>query len=235
MQSEKRATIERLTAYQGLYKDLQGYEGRYYDVSRQLIIDKAATELAILTKGVTDFEEIEKAKLLVAEVTAQRIKQLDIDKGKSSDEFLAGLRAGIDDIQLRQIKWGQVGYESFRGMAEGMTSAFTTGFEDIYKGKLQGLGDYATIIWDKRGRNFLTSWHKWPRRKFSCISRLLDQRECLGVGIVVKLLGYAGRSSIWPIGSTRSGAESGHHRCRLGIMGICRRRCSPGLCPVSRR
>lgn len=114
VQSEKKASLDKLAAYQSLYKDLQGYEGQYYEVSKQLLKEKAATELAILLKGVTDYKEIERIKQAADQATTLRMKQLDIEKGKSSDNFFDGVAAGFAELELKQTRWGQAGYQTFK-------------------------------------------------------------------------------------------------------------------------
>lgn len=198
VEAEKKASLDRLVSYQALYKDLQGYEGQYYEVSKRIIQERAATELAILNKGLTDFSQIEANERLVAEATTLKLKQLDIEKGKSSDNFIAGMKAQIDEIQLKQIRWGQVGYESFKTMTESMSSTFSTVFEDAYKGDLKSIGDYSTAIWDTVRKKFFdmvaqmitekiilsfgTNWVEGGTAVLSTINRVLGLADSLDLG-----------------------------------------------------
>lgn len=192
---KKRAEQQR-EATRNLYKDLEQYSGQYYDVQANLIAEQAQNYRDILIDEKTSAEEAAKYEVAIATWTTQELKKLGIEKGKSSDDFLAGLKAGIDEIQLKQTKWGQVGYDTFKGMSVGMATTFSTVFEDAYKRDLKSIGDYSTMIWDTTRLAFFKAAGDMAQQSLIInISAGWTDAGKSTLGIVDKLLSYAGVTS----------------------------------------
>jgi len=153
-QDEITGAEQKRAAMRNLYKDLQGYSGLYYEVEGQLIQQQAENYDRILIDEKTSAEDAAKYEVAIATWKTNELKKLDIEKGKSSDDFFAGFKAGIDEMELKQKKWGSVGVETMLAMSSAMSSTFATAFEDAYKGKLQSIGDYSKAIWDSTRQAF---------------------------------------------------------------------------------
>jgi tape measure domain-containing protein len=192
-----RAERQR-TATKDLYKDLEAYSGDYYAVEKALLDSRAQAYELLLIDEMTSAEDAAKYEVAIAAWKANELKKLDIERGKSSDEFFAGMRSRIDEISMKQTKWGQVGYDTFKAMTEGMSSTFSTVFEDAYKGQLQSIGDYSTMIWDKvRAKyfdmvaqmiaekivlSFGTTWAEGGAAVLSTINKVLGLADSLDLG-----------------------------------------------------
>jgi len=192
-----RAERQR-TATKDLYKDLEAYAGDYYAVEEALLDSRAQAYELLLIDEMTSAEDAAKYEVAIAAWKTNELKKKDIERGKSSDEFFAGMKARIDEISMRQTKWGQVGYDTFKAMTEGMSSTFSTVFEDAYKGQLQSIGDYSTMIWDKVRAKFFdmvaqmitekivlqfgTIWAEGGFEVLSTINRVLGLADSLDLG-----------------------------------------------------
>lgn len=192
-----RAERQR-TATKDLYKDLEAYSGDYYAVEKALLDSRAQAYELLLIDEMTSAEDAAKYEVAIAAWKANELKKLDIERGKSSDEFFAGMKARIDEISMKQTEWGQVGYDTFKTMTEGMSSTFSTVFADAYKGQLQSIGDYSTMIWDKVRAKFFdmvaqmitekivlqfgTTWVEGGTAVLSTINRVLGLADSLDLG-----------------------------------------------------
>ena len=193
----ERAERQR-AALKDLYKDLGGYSGEYYAVETALLDSRAAAYEKLLIDEKTSEEDAAKYRVAIAKWRENELVKIDIDQGKRSDDFFAGLNAHILETEKNQIRWGQVGYESFKAMTESMSSTFSTVFEDAYKGDLKSIGDYSTAIWDTVRKKFFdmvaqmitekiillfgTNWVEGGTEVLSTINRVLGLADSLDLG-----------------------------------------------------
>ncbi|MCK9195438.1 MAG: tape measure protein [Syntrophales bacterium] len=192
----KKRAEDRRAAMRNLYKDLEQYSGNYYDVEKALIDDQAENYENILIDEKTSAEDAAKFEVAIATWRTQELKKLDIQKGKSSDNFFEGMKAGIGEIELAQKKWGSVGLATFQAMSSGMATTFSNVFEDAYKGDLKSISDYSTAIWDTMRQTFFKSATEMAEQKIILFLQpdwTDDGKSTLG--IIDKLLGYAGVAS----------------------------------------
>ncbi|MCX5824435.1 MAG: hypothetical protein NTY86_13250, partial [Deltaproteobacteria bacterium] len=136
--NEKRGEAER-----EIYKDLRGYEDQYFAASKTLIDAQAEKYRGL---GVDE--------VAVAAWVTQELAKEDIKKGKSSNDFMAGVNAGIAEMKLNAIGFGTVGYETFKTFSDSSAKAFGSNFRDILKGDFSNLGE----AWKTVGENMLTTF-----------------------------------------------------------------------------
>lgn len=193
----ERAERQR-AALKDLYKDLGGYSGEYYAVEIALLDSRAQAYEKLLIDEKTSEEDAAKYRVAIAKWRENELVKIDIDQGKRSDDFFAGLNAHILETEKNQVRWGKVGYETFASMTAGMSSTFSTVFEDAYKGQLQSIGDYSTMIWDKvRAKyfdmvaqmiaekivlSFGTTWAEGGAAVLSTINKVLGLADSLDLG-----------------------------------------------------
>jgi hypothetical protein len=142
-----RETLKRINergeAARDLYKDMKGYEDKYFDESIKLIDDQA-----------TRYRELGIDEVAIAKWVANETEEAEIAKLKASGNFFDGMAAGLKELERGQMTWSLAGVEIVKSMSTSMASSFSTMFEDIYKGKMQSIGDYTGAIWDAVRKKF---------------------------------------------------------------------------------
>ncbi|MDQ5988000.1 MAG: hypothetical protein CSYNP_03753 [Syntrophus sp. SKADARSKE-3] len=138
-------------------------------------------------------------KILYYEVlTGQKIRETNAEIIQSmiddyQDTFVGGWKAGLLEIQKDQITWGDAMSETAKGTYSGMVTAFSTSFEDVYKGKLQGLGDYANMIWDSTRKAFFKLVADMASQKIMAMfTAEWSTASKLALSIIDKLLNLTG-------------------------------------------
>jgi len=125
---------ERADIYRTLYSDLEKQAQGYY-----------AFQLKALKKEKESYLEVIKTiegKLLVEEWYANRKKELDIELAISSDDFHAGVKAKLEQMNYDILKAGQAGAKIIEELSESMEQSFSTIFVDAWMGELQTARDY---------------------------------------------------------------------------------------------
>jgi hypothetical protein len=137
MDKEEKAALDladkRSTAMRAMYKDLDGYEGQYYTSMKEMI-----------EKQRQDYEKLTGDKVASERWATNQLKLLDIEKGKSSDSFVAGVKAGFEEMKTKAYTFGQAGYEIFNTFQKSSSDAISDGLFSMIK---TGTADLKTI-WD---------------------------------------------------------------------------------------
>lgn len=138
------STKERLEAERDLYKDLRGYSGDYFEVTKQLIGEQARAYKAL---GI----DINAVMAWVKEETINAF----IEMGKKSDDYRMGVSAAFEEMKRDAMTWGEFGYEITKEYATQSQNILSTVFFDAYKGELKSFMEYFTSFLDSIEKKFL--------------------------------------------------------------------------------
>jgi hypothetical protein len=178
---QKQAAQDMTAAYNQMYGDLKGKASTYYT-----FLEKN------LRKQSDDYARMTRNEAMAAEWLKERLIQLDIEKGKSSNSFFAGVKAGLLEMTNNLTTWGQVGYDVFKSFVSSSSSQFSTLFEDVWQGKLKGAGDYATAIFDSVRKTFFDMIGKMAAEKVILFFETTWTEGGANIlGIIDKVLGFA--------------------------------------------
>lgn len=189
IESGTKLTIETIRwneardkAASDLYKNLKGYgEEEYTATIKALHEKKVAWEaFGLNTDAITQRMEEETIKAEAAKLIA-------------SGEFIAGVSGGLKLLSLEHTTWATAGVAVVKTMSTSMTTAFSTGFEDIYQGKMKSIGDYAEGIWDSVRKTFFDMAGKIAAEKVMGMFELGWSGGSAGVlGVLDKVLDWGG-------------------------------------------
>lgn len=123
---EDRVKVER-----DLYKDIRGYEAQAYDASIALIESQAKI-----------YREKKVDEVAVALWVKQETIKADIAKGKSGNDFMEGITAGLKEMRNDIYTLGQAGYDIFKTFAESSSNTISSILFDKMTGELKSFKDY---------------------------------------------------------------------------------------------
>lgn len=179
---EKQVNEAKLKATRDIYSDIRGEEKAYYQASLNLIEQQAA-----------EFREAQVDEVAIAVWKANELDKLNQKMAMSSDSLVDGIKAGYKDLEKDQIRWGKVGYDTFKATHQGMARTFSDVFEDAYKGDLKDVGDYAGSIWDSTRRKFFDVAAEMAAEKVELFFKTSWTSDGANVlGIINSVLGIAG-------------------------------------------
>lgn len=161
---EGKQEKDRLAIYRQLASGL-GKTDREYFAAKEVLLDaelhKFQTDIA---KEKDDYEQLTKDKLLLDEWYADQKRKLDIEKGKASEDFFAGFRSGVMEMQDELQTLGEMGAES----AKMMRDAWVSGTWDmIAEGRklsdvLRSIGmDMARLVYQQSMSQLVTTGMGW--------------------------------------------------------------------------
>lgn len=127
----KKLALERFQMERDVYEDLRGYEKSYYDAAVRLIEEQAAR-----------YREAGVDEVAVAVWARQEIVKENIRKGKSSEDFVRGWEAGLEEMRRDAMTWGQAGYDIFKSFAEQSRGTLSDVLFDGMKGEMKDFEDY---------------------------------------------------------------------------------------------
>lgn len=136
---ETQMVVDKLRAYQSLYRDMQRMREHNFDFERQILKAEYNEYVEIFGKAVPELLEW------------FAYKQREILKRQFEEEggFLGGIVSGMmeytDEMKAFYQEWGKLGNQAFTGL----TQAFEDSFVAVFKGKIDDLKD----IW----KNFMES------------------------------------------------------------------------------
>lgn len=204
-QAAKDLADKRSSAMQSMYKNLEGYEGAYYDIM----------------KGMVDKQKNDYIKLGVDKVAAEKwatnqLELLDIEKGKSSDDFFDGIKAGYEEAKKNAKGFGDYGYEIFKTFAESSKTAISTTLFDYIKTGSADIKTIWTTFTDSMLKSFTDSIGDMVSKAAqSLIKMTFDAVWNAGASVVIgaigKLLNYffdAGFAYGGPVKGYASGGDS---------------------------
>jgi len=139
----KKQALERFQMERDVYEDLRGYEKSYYDAAVRLIEEQAAR-----------YREAGVDEVAVAVWARQEIIKENIKKGKSSEEFVQGWQAGLEEMRRDTLTWGQVGYDIFKTFSERSRDTLSDVLFDGVKGEMKSFEDYWRSFSDSLLRTF---------------------------------------------------------------------------------
>ena len=127
----KKLALERFQMERDVYEDLRGYEKDYYDAAARLIQEQAAR-----------YREAGVDEVAVAVWARQEMIKENIKKGKSAEDFVAGWKAGLEEMRRDAMTWGQAGYVTFKNFAERSQGTLSDVLFDGMKGQMKSFEDY---------------------------------------------------------------------------------------------
>jgi len=139
----KKLALERFQMERDLYEDLRGYEQSYYDAAARLIEEQAAR-----------YREAGVDEVAVAVWVRQELIKENIKKGKSSEDFVRGWDAGLEEMRRDAMTWGQAGYNIFKSFAEQSSGTLSDVLFDGMKGEMKSFEDYFQSFADSLLRAF---------------------------------------------------------------------------------
>jgi|GEM_PF-2869412 lambda family phage tail tape measure protein len=131
LEQMKKTAIERFRMERDIYEDLRGYEKSYYDAALRLINEQAKR-----------YREAGVDEVAVAVWVRQEIVKENIRKGKSSEDFVKGWAAGLEEMRRDALTWGKAGYDVFKTFAEESRGTVSDVLFDGIKGKTKDFEDY---------------------------------------------------------------------------------------------
>jgi len=141
---EKKAAADKLDAYRSLYKDLKKYGGEYFDFQVDTLKKElAAYEKTLIDENTSTADALKIRKLLQAKYT-EELKRLDIQKLKSSDNFMDGVKAGYLEMETNAKTFGTAGYEIFNTFANESKKAVS---DILFEGIKTGTVD-VQAVWE---------------------------------------------------------------------------------------
>ena len=133
----KKDCDERVKMERDIYKDIRGYATEAYDAAIVLIDDQAKR---YREKGV--------AEVAVAAWVKEETIKAEIAKGKASDNWIDGVKAGLLELQRNAMTWGKASYDIVTTFASSAQSSLSSLFFDAAKGQLKSFSDYWASLWD---------------------------------------------------------------------------------------
>jgi len=94
-----------------------------------------------LDRELAQYTDLYGEQTWITEAFAQKYIDLELEKMRASNDFFAGVKAGLYDITKDMITWGDVGYETIKTFADAGSSAMSDSFFAIIKGDIDSLGD----------------------------------------------------------------------------------------------
>lgn len=131
LEKAKKMALERFQMERDVYEDLRGYEKSYYGAAVKLIEEQAAR-----------YREAGVDEVAVAVWVRQEIIKENIKKGKSSEDFVRGWEAGLEEMRRDAMTWGQAGYDIFKSFAEQSRGTLSDVLFDGMKGEMKDFEDY---------------------------------------------------------------------------------------------
>ena len=132
-----------------LVKDIRGYETEAYDM-RLAQIDAQADEYE--ERLINEKTSAEDAARFIAAINAwvtDEVIKAEIQKGKASNDFFAGIQAGYLEWERSQKTWGEAGVDMFKTFANDATKQLDDNLFLFLKGKWSDMKfDFGAILDD---------------------------------------------------------------------------------------
>jgi hypothetical protein len=123
-----RTILESSASY---YDQITGFAQESYDIKMELL------DLELAKMRSIGIEEA-----AIAKFRADEEKRAYIQMGRDSDDWTKGVRAGLKQIALDNITWGEVTYQTSQTTYKAMSDMFSNIFMDAWEGKLKKAGEY---------------------------------------------------------------------------------------------
>jgi len=118
----KDTAEKRSSAMKTMYEGLEGYEGKYYEVMKEMI-----------EKQKKDYETLTGDKVAAEKWATEQLEELDIKKLKSSNKFFDGVEAGYKEAKKNAKDFGDYGYDMFKTFADSSKTAVSSTLFDFFK------------------------------------------------------------------------------------------------------
>jgi len=176
----------RILATRNMYSDMRGESGRYYAFQKGLL-DEQYREYAALVDD----------KALLDQWYNSQLQKLSIEAARYSDDFMAGVRAGLLDLEDSFVTFGEAGYDVVVDFAKSASSALSDYFFDVIKGEVADISDLFSALGNSIARSLSDSLASMAVGSITDgIGRLLGGSGGLGSSI----------ASLFGGGSTGAGA-----------------------------
>lgn len=191
-------TKNKLETAKAMYEGMKGYEKDYYAASLSLLNISKDQQLLILNRGVSDYEEILKNRLLVDEWYEEQKKQLQYNAAVNGDDFIAGALAEYQKMEDEKLRMGRAGAELMKGVFSEMRSSFSEIFYDSWTGKLKSAEDYfksfansIAKMWADTCSQMITDWLR--QQMITGITKIVGAAVSYGAGAGAS--GFGGESA----------------------------------------
>jgi len=142
---------ERLDAERDLYKDLRGYSGEYFEATVKLIDEQARKYRAL---GIDE--------AAVAAWVKEETINAYIEMGEKSDDWVAGVEAGLLRIKKEAMTTGKAMSEMVAEFANQSSNTLSTMLFDRWKGQTKSFKEYWTSFIDSLAKK----WFDVSSQKF---------------------------------------------------------------------
>jgi len=200
----KKITAEETQAINSLYEMLGGSLRRtdesYFEFKKKMLDDEKQRYIDLFGETA-----------LINEAFAQRYIELEHEKMRASDDFFAGVKAGLYDITQDTITWGDVGYETIRTFNDSGTAALTDFFNFTGDGFLD-LGELAGSVFD----NMVEMWSEMLAKFIMRWASAGLEKLIGGIG---DLLGIPSLGDLLGLGGAAAGGAAGAGAAAAGGAG----------------
>ena len=162
--AEEKQEKDRLAIYRQLAGGMGKTDREYFAAKEVLLEAERRNFESEIAKEKDDYEQFTKDKLLLDRWYAEQSRQLDIERGKASEDFFAGFHSGVMEMQDELQTLGELGAES----AKMMRDAWVSGTWDmIAEGRklsdvLRSIGmDMARLVYQQSMSQLVTTGMGW--------------------------------------------------------------------------
>ncbi len=140
--AEKKAS-DKAQYERDIYEDLRGYAGEYYDAT-----------LIMIESQAKKYREAGVDEVAVAAWVAKEQEKAWVRMAIKSDDFFAGVKAGILEMKTQMVTWGKVGYKMFETFSNDSSKVMSDILFDGIKGDIDSLSKYFKSFFNSLLRTF---------------------------------------------------------------------------------